>query len=144
QDSLDTLTGGALLHDIGKIGIPEEILNKTTELTDEEYEVVKTHPAIGVRIASHLSLLDPFLPIITSHHERLDGTGYPHGLSAAQIPLDVRIISLADAFEAMTSQRPYRDALPLEFALEELKVNSGTQFDPRLVDLFIEEELFRL
>lgn len=144
QESLDTLAGGALLHDIGKIGIPEEILNKTTELTDEEYEVVKTHPAIGVRITSHLSLLDPFLPIIANHHECLDGSGYPHGLTASQIPLDVRIISLADAFEAMTSQRPYRDALPLEFALEELKVNSGTQFDPRLVDLFIEEELFRL
>ncbi len=144
QDSLDTLAGGALLHDIGKIGIPEEILNKPTSLTAEEYEMVKTHPEIGVRIASHLSQLDPFLPIITSHHERLDGTGYPHGLSAAQIPMEVRIISLADAFEAMTAQRPYRDALPIEFALEELKANSGTQFDPRLVDLFIEEELFHL
>jgi putative two-component system response regulator len=143
-ETLDILAGGALLHDIGKIGIPEEILNKPTTLTVEEYAVVKTHPESGVRIASHLSLLDPFLPIITSHHERLDGSGYPHGLTAAQIPLEVRIISLADAFEAMTARRPYREALPLELAIEELKANSGTQFDPRLVDLFIEEELFRL
>ena len=143
-ETIDILAGGALLHDIGKIGISEEILNKPTTLTEEEYEVVKTHPDSGVRIASHLKLLSPFLPIITSHHERLDGSGYPHGLTAEQIPLEVRIISLADAFEAMTASRPYREALPIELAIEELKANSGTQFDPHLVDLFIEEELFRL
>lgn len=144
EERLNILAGGALLHDIGKIGISEEILNKPTTLTTAEYEVVKTHPEIGVRIASHLSLLEPFLPIITSHHERLDGTGYPHGLTCTEIPLEVRIISLADAFEAMTASRPYRDALPVELAIEELKANSGTQFDPDLVNLFIEEELFRL
>jgi len=143
-ETLDILAGGALLHDIGKIGIPEEILNKPTTLTEEEYEVVKTHPDSGVRIASHLKLLSPFLPIITSHHERLDGSGYPHGLMADQIPLEVRIISLADAFEAMTASRPYREALSTEEAIKELRANSGTQFDPHLVDLFIGEELFRL
>ncbi|MFA5447599.1 MAG: HD domain-containing phosphohydrolase [Sphaerochaeta sp.] len=144
QEILDILAGGALLHDIGKIGIPEEILNKPSSLTREEYEIVKSHPRAGVRIASHLKMLKPFLPIILSHHERLDGSGYPEGLKGPMIPLEVRIISLADAFEAMTAKRPYRDALPVEFAIEELKAGSGTQFDPELVDLFLEKELYHL
>jgi putative two-component system response regulator len=144
QEILDILAGGALLHDIGKIGIPEEILNKPSSLTSAEYEIVKSHPRAGVRIASHLKMLKPFLPIILSHHERLDGSGYPEGLKGPMIPLEVRIISLADAFEAMTAKRPYRDALPIEFAIEELKAGSGTQFDPDLVDLFMEKELYHL
>lgn len=143
-ESLDVLEGGALLHDIGKIGIPEEILNKEASLCAEEYEVVKTHPQAGVRIVSHLPYLKRYIPIIRSHHERIDGQGYPDGMKGDEIPIEVRIVTLADAFDAMTSSRAYREALPLEIALEELKFFSGTQFDAVLVNLFIERELYLL
>lgn len=139
-----TLEGGSLLHDIGKIGISEEILNKTSSLTKEEYEIIKMHPVFGDRIINHIELFQPYRPIIRSHHERIDGRGYPDGLKADQIPLEVRIVSLADAYDAMTSSRAYRSALPTEIAVEELKACSGTQFDPDLVNLFIDKEIFLL
>lgn len=144
QETTDILAIGGLLHDIGKIGIPEEILNKPSALTDAEYEIMKGHPRAGVRIASHLEMLKPFLPIIQSHHERLDGQGYPEGLIGAQIPFEVKIVSIIDTFEAMTSKRPYRDALPVEVAVAELQKNKGTQFDADLVDFFIEHQLYTL
>lgn len=138
------LEGGALLHDIGKIGIPEEVLNKPTKLTKSEYDLIREHPVSGERIIKHIDLFQAYRPIIRSHHERMDGKGYPDGLKGEEIPLDVRIVSLADAFDAMTTSRAYRSALPTEFAVEELKLNSGSQFDPELVNLFIDKEIFLL
>jgi len=144
QESLHTLEGGALLHDIGKIGIPEEILNKPSKLTKSEYQLIKEHPVAGESIVKPIDLFQAYRPIIRSHHERMDGKGYPDGLKGDQIPLDVRIVSLADAFDAMTTSRAYRSALPTEIAVEELKLFSGTQFDPDLVNLFIEKEIYLL
>jgi len=144
DEALHTLEGGALLHDIGKIGIPEEILNKPSKLTKAEYQLIKEHPVAGERIVKHIDLFQAYRPIIRSHHERMDGKGYPDGLKGDQIPLDVRIVSLADAFDAMTTSRAYRSALPTEIAVEELKLFSGTQFDPDLVNLFIEKEIYLL
>jgi putative two-component system response regulator len=138
------LEGGSLLHDIGKIGIPERILNKPSRLTDEEYSIVKMHPAAGERIVTHIELFEPYRPIIRNHHERFDGKGYPDGISGNRIPLNVKIVTLADAFDAMTSSRAYRAALPTEIAVEEIKLCSGAQFDPEIVDLFIDEELYLL
>lgn len=144
EERLHVLEGGALLHDIGKIGIPEEILNKPSKLTDSEFALIREHPVAGERIITHIDMFQAYRPIIRSHHERMDGKGYPDGLKGEQIPLDVRIVSLADAFDAMTTSRAYRSALPTELAVEELKLYSGTQFDPMLVNLFIEKEIFLL
>ena len=144
EEALHTLEGGSLLHDIGKIGIPEEVLNKPSKLSKSEYELIKEHPVAGERIVKHIDLFQAYRPIIRSHHERMDGKGYPDGLKGDQIPLDVRIVTLADAFDAMTTSRAYRSALPTEIAVEELKLFSGTQFDPELVNLFIEKEIFLL
>ncbi len=144
EENLQILEGGALLHDIGKIGIPEEILNKSSKLTESEFDLIREHPIAGERIINHIDLFQAYRPIIRSHHERMDGKGYPDGLKGDQIPLDVRIVSLSDAFDAMTTSRAYRAALPTELAVEELKLFSGTQFDPDLVDLFIEKEIFLL
>lgn len=144
EEHLHILEGGALLHDIGKIGIPEEILNKPSRLTKPEFDLIREHPVAGERIIKHIDLFQAYRPIIRSHHERMDGKGYPDGLKGGAIPLDVRIVSLSDAFDAMTTSRAYRSALPTEFAVEELKLNSGTQFDPNLVNLFIEKKIFLL
>jgi putative two-component system response regulator len=143
-EMLEIIEGGSLLHDIGKISIPEDILNKDTRLTSDEYEIIKTHPAAGEKIISHLPQFKRFLPIVRSHHERIDGKGYPDGLKSDEIPLEVRIVSLADAFDAMTSSRAYRTPLPTEMAVEELKFFSGSQFDSDLVEVFIENELYLL
>ena len=144
NEGLKIIEGGALLHDIGKIGISEEILNKSTSLTNEEYEIIKMHPVYGERIVSHIEMFNPYRPIIRSHHERLDGKGYPDGLKGDQIPIEVRIISIADAFDSMTSRRAYRNALPIELAIEEIKLFSGSQFDPVLVNILVDDELFLL
>ncbi|MHC1691754.1 MAG: HD domain-containing phosphohydrolase [Sphaerochaetaceae bacterium] len=144
HEHLLMIEGGALLHDIGKIGISEKILNKTSSLTKEEYEIIKMHPVSGERIIRHIELFQPYRPIIRSHHEWFDGSGYPDGLKGEAIPLEVRIVSLADAFDSMTSSRAYRSALPPEIALEEIKLFSGTQFDPELVDLFINKQIYLL
>ena len=144
DETLEIIEGGSLLHDIGKIGIPEDILNKKGSLTKEEYTLIKTHPAAGERIISHLPTFKRYTPIVRSHHERIDGKGYPDGLKGDEIPLEVRVVSLADAFDAMTSSRSYREALPTEIALEELKFFSGSQFDAELVNIFIEHELYYL
>lgn len=144
DEQMHTLEGGSLLHDIGKIGIPEEVLNKPSPLSKTEYTLIREHPVAGERIIKHIELFQAYRPIIRSHHERMDGKGYPDGLKGEEIPLDVRIVSLADAFDAMTTNRAYRSALPTEFAVEELKLCSGAQFDPVLVDLFIDREIFLL
>lgn len=142
QSDAVILEGGALLHDVGKIGIPESILNKNGKLSDEEFEVIKQHPEAGERIVKHMDLFKPYVAIIRNHHERFDGRGYPDGLKGEEIPLLVRIVTIADAFDAMTSSRPYRAALSKEIAAEELKMFAGTQFDPDLVNMFIEHDIY--
>ncbi|MBI4187419.1 MAG: diguanylate cyclase [Chloroflexi bacterium] len=127
----------ALLHDIGKITISEEILNKRDKLTDEEWKTIKRHPQLGATITSHARRLSPCLPGILHHHEKYDGGGYPHGLKGEEIPLEARILSIADAFAAMTSDRAYSEALTADGALEEIKSGAGKQFDPHLVETFL-------
>ncbi len=132
------ITIAGLLHDVGKIGVPDSILNKPTKLTDEEFEIIKQHPTLGKNILEHMSSIKDVLEYVEFHQERYDGKGYPNGLKGDQIPLGARIVSVADAFHAMTSSRPYRKTpLTLEQAMEELKDNSGTQFDPIIVDVFV-------
>ena len=124
------------LHDIGKIGIPEEILNKPGRLTDEEFGVIKEHPGIGEQILKPLDFLSETWPIVRHHHERWDGKGYPDGLGADEIPRSAALLSIVDSFDAMTSTRPYRDGMPKERALEILREGAGVQWDPALVERF--------
>ena len=129
---------GYLLHDIGKIGIPDAVLNKPGPLNDEEWAVMKTHPVIGESIVAPLKLLGDAVKIIRHHHERWDGKGYPEGLAGEETYLPARIFMLADTFDAMTTDRPYRRALPIHVALEEVEKHAGTQFDPELARAWIE------
>ncbi|MBN2232934.1 MAG: response regulator [Deltaproteobacteria bacterium] len=128
----------ALLHDVGKIGISDQILNKPGRLTNVEYEIIKSHPGKEVKILEPLSFLRHILPIIEAHHERFDGTGYPNGVAGEDIPFMARIITACDAYDAMTSDRSYREPLSPAAALEEIRSGSGTQFDPRIVTAFID------
>ncbi|MCD4825709.1 MAG: HD domain-containing protein [Phycisphaerae bacterium] len=130
-----------LLHDVGKIGIPEAILCKDGRLTDDEYNNIKRHPEIGAKILRRIRNLEPIIAGVLSHHERLDGKGYPHGLSGGDIPLEGKIIGLADSWDAMTSHRTYRRGLSLELAVKELQDCAGSQFDPRLVEIFLSWDL---
>ena len=134
---LRMLQYAAVLHDIGKIGIPGNILNKPEALTREEFETMAQHTIIGERIISRIDYLVPIARIIRSAHERWDGTGYPDGYRGDEIPLASRILLVCDAFDAMTTDRPYRAALPIDSALRELGGHAGTQFDPRVVDVFL-------
>lgn len=127
-----------LLHDVGKIGVPENVLQKTGRLTADEFELMKKHPQIGARILHDIKQIEDIIPGVLHHHERYDGRGYPAGLAGERIPLMGRIICLADCFDAMTSNRTYRKALPLEVALTEIRRCSGTQFDPRLAESFLQ------
>lgn len=136
QDRIATIRAASLLHDIGKVGIPDSILSKEGPLTDEEWEPVKIHPKLGVEILRHIIDLVNCLPAILHHHEHYDGRGYPSGLKGDSIPLEGRILAIADAYDAMTSPRPYREQLSSQSALEELRRCAGTQFDPELVELF--------
>jgi HD-GYP domain-containing protein (c-di-GMP phosphodiesterase class II) len=126
-----------LLHDVGKIGVPEAVLQKTGRLTPEEFDLMKKHPEIGARILRDVRQIEDVIPGVLHHHERFDGRGYPHGLAGELIPLMGRIICLADCFDAMTSNRTYRKALPLEVTLTEIRRCAGTQFDPKLTDAFL-------
>jgi putative nucleotidyltransferase with HDIG domain len=128
----------ALLHDVGKIGVPESVLQKAGKLTDEEFEQMKRHPRTGARILEDVRQLRHVLPGVLHHHERFDGRGYPEGLSDESIPLMGRIICLADSFDAMTSDRTYRKGMPVEIALAEIKKCSGTHFDPKLAAAFLQ------
>jgi hypothetical protein len=141
DDELEAIEIGALLHDIGKIGVPGQVLRKNGPLTDDEWELVKKHPLISDYILSELDL-HPFVrQCARSSHERIDGTGYPEGLSGEEIPLPARIVFVADALDALTSTRPYRPARPMLAALAEIRAHAGTQFCPRVVDAL--EQLWR-
>jgi putative nucleotidyltransferase with HDIG domain len=134
---VEVLRLGALLHDIGKIGVSDQILRKNGSLTTEEFEQIKRHPGLGARILRQVPFLAPHLPIVELHHERPDGRGYPFGLRAEAIPLAARIVHVADAFDAMTSARAYRAALPASEAFAELERFSGTQFDAACVEALL-------
>jgi len=129
---------GFFLHDIGKVGIPESILCKTGPLSAAEWDVMRTHPTIGAQIVAPMRFLGDAALVIRHHHERFDGAGYPAGLAGEEIPLSARIFAIADSFDAMTSDRPYRKALPVERALEQIREGAGTQFDPEVVDVFVD------
>ena len=131
------LKQASLLHDTGKVDIPMNILTKNKKLTAKEYKIIKKHSLKGVEIIKPLEFIKPVIPIILHHHERYDGTGYPSGLKRGQISIEARIMAVADAFEAMTSGRPYRNTASLNEAVEEIKKNSGTQFDPQVVEAFL-------
>ena len=138
EEQMEALANGALLHDVGKIGIPDSILQKTVRLTEEEYTVIKQHPTLGVGILSPVEEMKPALPIVKHHHERYDGRGYPDRLAGEDIPLPARIVSVADAFDSMIRARPYGYGVSEASALEEIRDNSGTQFDPRVVSVLLE------
>lgn len=127
-----------LLHDVGKIGIPEAIINKPSRLTDEEYAEIKTHPLVGASILRNITEFPQLAVGARWHHERFDGKGYPDGLSGEDIPLEARIIAIADAYDAMSSRRSYRDVLSQEFVRGELVKGKGSQFDPQLTEVMLE------
>ncbi len=136
---LEALRYAALFHDIGKIGVPDAILNKPGPLTAKEWTVMRRHPVIGEQILAPLEFMAPALPIVRHEHERWDGRGYPDGLAADGIPLGARIILVCDAFHAMVSDRPYRPALPSGEAIARLRAGAGSQFDPHVVGVFLSE-----
>ena len=137
EDDIHEVRVAGLLHDIGLVSVPEEIINKRGRLSADEWNRIKGHPEVGETILKHIASLQSFLPIVRHHHEHYDGGGYPDGLITEKIPLGARIIAVADAFQAMTSDRPYRRALTTEQALYELEMASGTQFDPGVVQAFV-------
>src|SRR5690606_33046926 len=133
EDQLEVLHLGALLHDIGKIGVPDAILRKPGTLTDEEFEQIKLHPSLGARILKPLHFLSEHVAIVELHHEQPDGRGYPHGLEGHAIPLHARIVHVADAFDAMTTARAYRPGRPANEAMAELWRCAGASFDLEVV-----------
>ena len=137
-EKLELLRYTALLHDIGKIGIPEEIINKPSRLTDEEYQIIKTHPVIGSNILKEITEIPDIAIGARWHHERYDGKGYPDGLKGTGIPEIARIIGVADAYDAMTSRRSYRGIIPQETVKEELERGKGSQFDPEIAEIMLE------
>ena len=137
ESDVEQIYMAGLLHDVGKIGVPESVLQKTGKLTSEEFEQMKKHPQIGAKILQDVKQIKKIIPGVLHHHERYDGTGYPSGLSGSAIPLMGRIICLADSFDAMTSNRTYRTALPLEVALAEIRRCAGVHFDPELAAVFL-------
>jgi len=152
---VDRIRIAALLHDVGKIAVPEDILEKPAALTSAEWRTVVQHPRIGQVILEQASSLREAIPVVLHHHERFNGGGYPHGLRGAEIPLGARIVAVADAYHAMVHDRPYSSARDHDRALEELRAHAGTQFDPKVVNVFCDiysravppdglEEVYRL
>ena len=135
EEEIEDIRVAGMLHDIGKIGVPDDILRKPSRLTNSEYEEVKKHPAIGSWILNTLDLPESTMDAINYHHERFDGKGYPLGLKGKELSLFTQIVSLSDAYDAMTSDRPYRKAMTHSEAIAELKKCSSTQFNPELVAL---------
>lgn len=144
EERLENLEYGALLHDIGKIGIKDEVLQKQGPLSNEEYQYIREHPLIGVKIVEGVEFFKDKIPMIRHHHEHYDGRGYPDGLAGEAIPLEARIISLPDAFDAMTSARPHRGVMPLQNVLAELEKCRGRQFDPKMLEIFLREKIYKL
>ncbi len=140
QDMLNSLERGAMLHDIGKIGITDSILRKKSQLTSEEYQLIKAHPKIGAEIIRSIHFLKDVVPVVLYHHERWDGSGYPSGLKGREIPLSARIVAIADAYQALISDRPYRKAYSKKEALQILKKEAGVHFDEDLVDILVKLE----
>ncbi|MFZ5980961.1 MAG: HD-GYP domain-containing protein, partial [Candidatus Zixiibacteriota bacterium] len=138
EDQITDLVMGCMLHDIGKIGVPDSILNKPDVLDDQEREKMVDHPLVGLQIISGVDLFKPAIPYIIGHHERYDGTGYPEGLQGDKISIEGRLLAVVDTFDAILSDRPYRKGATVRKAVTELLRNSGTQFDPAIVDIFIE------
>jgi response regulator RpfG family c-di-GMP phosphodiesterase len=136
-DELEVLEFGAFLHDIGKIGVKDAVLLKPGALDDEEWKHMKIHPVVGYQIAVQLDMLQPMIACIRNHHERWDGSGYPDRLKGEEIPLLARVVCLADAYDAMATDRPYKRAIPMEECKKILRRQAGPQFDPELVELFI-------
>jgi putative nucleotidyltransferase with HDIG domain len=135
-EQLDVLHRGGLLHDIGKIGVPAEVLDKPGRLNDEEYAVMKQHVTIGARILKPIAAYAGMIPIVLRHHERMDGTGYPDGLVGEEIPFLARLLAVPDVFDALTSDRPYRKAMPYSEATALIESESGDHFDPQVVAAF--------
>lgn len=138
SEDLYHIERGALLHDIGKIGVPDRILWKPGPLTEDEWVEMKKHPVIGFRMCARIQFLRGASQIVLHHHERWDGAGYPDGLAGEEIPMGARIFAIADTLDAMTSDRPYRAALPYDVARTEILKHSGTQFDPQVVEAFLQ------
>jgi putative nucleotidyltransferase with HDIG domain len=136
KPTLDNIRKGALLHDVGKIAIPDSILKKPKPLSEDEWKKIRLHPTLGYGLIKEIKLLEQVGNIILYHHEQFDGTGYPKGLKKEKIPLEARIFALADALDAITSYRPYRKERDFKTAKKEIQANSGTQFDPKVVDAF--------
>lgn len=138
SERISKIYWAGLVHDVGKIFVPQSVLNKSEKLTDEEYELIKLHPLKGYELISEIEGLKDIAEIVLYHHERYDGKGYPYGKKGDEIPIESRILCVADSFDAMTSDRPYKKSLTLEEAIEELRKNSGTQFDPEIVSVLID------
>ncbi len=141
EKELKTLEYGALLHDIGKIGIPDSILRKPSALNKKEWNIMKTHPFIGFKILKDIGFLKKASAIVLHHHENFNGTGYPDGLKGKEIPIGARIFAVADAIDAMTSKRLYKDKISFKKASEELKTFSGIRFDPEVIDAFFKKSI---
>jgi putative nucleotidyltransferase with HDIG domain len=136
DETIQIVSRGAMLHDLGKLSIMDTILRKPDRLTEEEFAIIKAHPVVGERILKPLRFLNREACAVRSHHERFDGSGYPDGLKGENIPLVARIVTVADVFDAVTSNRPYRTALPVDAAREEIARGRGTHFDPQVADAF--------
>ena len=137
EEDIHLLRVGGLFHDIGKIGVPDSILLKTSKLTDDEYSEIKNNPTIGAHILSNATIFENAIPIVKHHHERYEGFGYPSKLVGENIPYLARIAAVADSFDAMTSRRTYRDSMPLDVVIEEIRKNKVSQFDPNIADSFL-------
>jgi HD-GYP domain-containing protein (c-di-GMP phosphodiesterase class II) len=135
---IEYLRFGSILHDVGKIGIPESIVRSPKPLTKAEFKIIRLHPEKGEEILKPISFIRNHLSLIRNHHERFDGKGYPDGLRGEDIPLGAQMVAVADAFDAMTSSRPYRKGLPFDRAAKEIAMNSGTQFSPRITEAFMQ------
>jgi HD-GYP domain-containing protein (c-di-GMP phosphodiesterase class II) len=138
EEKLVDIERGALLHDVGKIGVPDAVLRKPRTLSRREWQTMQRHPLLAGVLVSKVGFLEGALPILLYHHERYDGNGYPFGLAGDRIPIEARIFAVVDAYDAMTSDRPYRKAMPHEEAVAEIVANAETQFDPAVVEVFQE------
>jgi len=134
-DDVQAVQYAAILHDVGKIGIPDSILNKPGKLNEDEWEVMKRHPSIGADILAKIAGFERVSEATLAHHERFDGQGYPAGIAGTNISIEARIVSVIDAYDAMTHERPYRKAMSHDEAMKQLDLHSGTQFDPAVVEV---------